>query len=110
MSQYYDPFTPARASESPWRDELERAADKRRYAIHWWKAELGDWVRIWCEVRNHDLLVVKRGTLTKRADHFEEGSAAEGVAEWMMNPVTPTGAGENSSSAPAGRRWRQPKG
>jgi hypothetical protein len=77
---------PARLTASPWRDKLERAAQSRRFSVHWWRRDVGDWIGLGVEVRNRELVVVKRGGLTKLASHFDEGAVAERVAEGIMDP------------------------
>lgn len=83
---YLEPFVPARLEKSPHRERLERAAANRGFAVHWWKWETGDWVTLRVEVRNRDLMVVKRAGLSKLADRYDEAKLAEGVAEWALEP------------------------
>lgn len=80
--------TPDRLESSPWRDRLEGAAAQRGFTVHWYRIAAPGWFGLRCEVRDREGLTRKKGGLTKRADMADYATLAEGVAEWIMDPIT----------------------
>ena len=79
---------PARAELSPFRDRLERASFRRGWRLVWDRHDSADgFSTLQLSIVDADLRRVRRVSMTKKSDRFAEGSAAEGIAEWLMDPL-----------------------
>lgn len=78
---------PARAIPTPCRERLERALFRRGWRITWDRWDSADgFVTLALTLHDGQMRSIRRVAFTKKAGYFDEGKAAEGAAEWIMDP------------------------
>jgi hypothetical protein len=88
-------FEPARASSAPQRDRLERASFRRGWKLIWDRIDAPDgFTTLVVSLIDTNLVRQRRVAFTRKSDTFDEGQVAEGVAEWIMDPMREGGPGE----------------
>lgn len=76
---------PPRLESSPWRERLERRAERQRMTVTWYRTGGPGYVGLRCEVRDRELQLRRSVGLTKLAAMADLATLAEGVAEWIMD-------------------------